>query len=162
MKWLIDGHNLIGQMPDLQLDDPDDEEKLLAYLRRYRARTGHTLTVVFDAGQSYQPAKTQKRGGITLQFVSQGQTADQVLIRRARRVKNPQAVTVVTSDRAVQQAAQQAGLRVVTSAAFAQQLLELSSLSNTEEDSRANIRLTPDEVDEWLALFNQRKTNPDQ
>lgn len=157
MHWLIDGHNLIGQMPSLRLDDPDDEEKLLAYLRRYRARTGHTLTVVFDAGQVYGPAKTQKRGGITVQFVSPGQTADQILIRRIRKIKNPQAVIVVTSDHAVQQAARQAGLRVLTSPEFAQQLMQPSSPTTTDEEDRANIRLSPDEVDEWLAIFNQRK-----
>ena len=49
MQWLIDGHNLIGQMPNLRLDDPDDEAKLLQYLRNFRARTGHRITVVFDA-----------------------------------------------------------------------------------------------------------------
>jgi hypothetical protein len=158
MQWLIDGHNLVGQMPDLRLDDPNDEEKLLEYLRRYRARTGHTLTVVFDAGQGYHPAKTQRRGGITIQFVSPGQTADQILVRRIRKVRNPQAVIVVTSDRDVQQAAQQAGLRVVTSQEFAQQLLQPSSPPEEDDVSRANIRLSPDEVDEWLAFFNQRKT----
>jgi predicted RNA-binding protein with PIN domain len=158
MQWLIDGHNLVGQMPDLRLDDPNDEEKLLEYLRRYRARTGHTLTVVFDAGQGYHPAKTQRRGGITIQFVSSGQTADQILVRRIRKVRNPQAVIVVTSDREVQQAAQQAGLRVVTSQEFAQQLLQPSSPPEEDEESRANIRLSPDEVDEWLAFFSQRKT----
>ena len=158
MKWLIDGHNLVGQMPDLRLDDPDDEEKLLEYLRRYRARTGHTLIVIFDAGQGYHPAKTHRRGGITIQFVSPGQTADQILIRRIRQVKNPQAVIVVTSDRDVQQAAQQAGLRVVTSQEFARQLLQPSSPSGEDKESRANIRLSPDEVDEWLAFFSQRRT----
>ena len=158
MHWLIDGHNLIGQMPNLRLDDPDDEEKLLGHLRRYRARTGHTLTVVFDAGQAYHPAKSQKRGGITVQFVSPGQTADQILIRRIRKVKNLQAVIVVTSDRTVQQAARQAGLRVVTSPEFGQQLLQSSSPTAADEEERDNVRLSPDEVDEWLAIFNQRKT----
>jgi predicted RNA-binding protein with PIN domain len=158
MHWLIDGHNLIGQMPDLRLDDPNDEEKLLEHLRRYRARTGHTLTVIFDTGQDYRPAKTQRWGGITIQFVSPGQTADQILARRIRKVKNPQAVIVVTSDRDVQQVAQQAGLRVVTSQEFAQQLLQLSSPSEEDKESRANIRLSPDEVDEWLAFFSQRRT----
>ncbi len=158
MKWLIDGHNLIGRMPNLRLDDPDDEEKLLGYLRRYRARTGHTLTIVFDAGPGYHPPKTQKRGGITVQFVSPGQTADQALIRRIRKVKNPQAVMVVTSDREVAQVARQAGLRVTPSPEFAQQLLPSDSPIESDEEKRANIKLSADEVDEWLALFNQRKT----
>ena len=37
MPILIDGHNLIAKLPDLRLDDPDDEAKLVARLRAYYA-----------------------------------------------------------------------------------------------------------------------------
>jgi predicted RNA-binding protein with PIN domain len=158
MHWLVDGHNLIGQMPNLRLSDPNDEEKLLEYLRRYRARTGHQLTVVFDAGQSYQPAETKKRGGITIQYAPHGRTADQLIIRRLRRVKNPQGTMVVSSDRAIRQAARQVGVRVVTAQEFGQQLLALTSGSNPteDEDNQADIRLSADEIEEWLSIFSQQ------
>lgn len=161
MHWLIDGHNLIGQMPNLHLSDPNDEVKLLEYLRRYRARTGHQLTVVFDAGPSYQPAAKKKQGGITIQFAPHGQTADHLIKERVRRVKNPQAMIVVTSDRAVQQAAQQMGVRIVTAQEFSQQLLNLSaSAAPTDEDVQANRQLSKDEVEEWLSIFGQGKDEP--
>lgn len=158
MQWLIDGHNLIGCMPNLHLDDPNDEEKLLEHLRRYRARTGHKLTVVFDAGVSFRPAKTRQRGGITVQFAPQGRTADQIIMRRLRRLKNPQAIMLVTSDRAVQQAAQQARVRVVSSQEFAQQLLQLSSSPGVDEANQTDVALSADEVEEWLEIFNQSRT----
>lgn len=159
MRWLIDGHNLIGAMPNLQLDDPDDEGKLLEYLRRFRARTGHQITVVFDAGLSYQPGKTIKRGGITIQFASSGKTADQLIQRRVRRVKNAQEVKVVTSDRAVQEVARQAHIRVVSAQTFSRQLLGLSGGVEPEETkgSQADVRLSAEEVAEWLEIFKQRK-----
>ncbi len=47
MPLLIDGHNLIGRLPDLRLDDPDDEAKLVARLRTYCARTRKRITAVF-------------------------------------------------------------------------------------------------------------------
>ena len=157
MQWLIDGHNLIGKMPNLRLDDPHDEEKLLEILRQYRARTGDILTVVFDAGHSYQVAKTQKRGGITIQFAPHGRTADQIIMRRLQQVKNPQAVKVVTSDRAIQQAARHAGVRVVASPEFAQTLLSSSTPSEaTASEKQSDIQLSSDEVESWLELFNQR------
>ncbi len=159
MRWLIDGHNLIGHMPNLRLDDPNDEEKLLEYLRRYRARTGHQLTVVFDAGQSYHPATTKKQGGITVQFAPHGKTADQIIMRRLRKVKNPPEVKVVTSDRAIRQAARQRRVGVVSAREFGQQLLQLSTVAQTteEKDSQANIRLSAAEVDEWLEIFTNEK-----
>ena len=156
MRWLIDGHNLIGQLPNLHLDDPHDEAKLLEYLRRYRARTGHSITVIFDSGLSYRPGTTKKQGGITIQFASSGKTADQLIIRRVGKVKDPQAVTVVTSDRVIQQAATQAGVRVLDSRAFAQQLLpDPAETGDTDEGSRVDVKLSPDEVDKWLDIFNQ-------
>ncbi|MBI1879799.1 MAG: NYN domain-containing protein [Chloroflexi bacterium] len=156
MQWLIDGHNLIGQMPNLRLDDPNDEAKLVEYLRSYRARTGHRVTVIFDAGAGYRPAETKKVGGVIVQFASHGQTADQIIVQRVRRVKNPQELIVVTSDRAVQQAARQARVRVLGARAFAQQLLPGSS-PPTEDDqgSQVEIKLSADEIEEWLKLFKK-------
>ena len=156
MQWLIDGHNLIGQMPNLRLDDPHDEEKLLNHLRRYRARTGHSITVVFDSGGGFGLGGTKKQGGITVQFAPAGKTADQIIANRVRKVKNPQAVMVVSSDRAVQRAAQQVGVRTLNAGEFAQQLLQGSDASSDPNaGSHADVKLSPDEVDEWLDLFNQ-------
>jgi predicted RNA-binding protein with PIN domain len=156
MKWLIDGHNLIGQMPNLQLDDPDDEEKLLEQLRRYRARTGHSLTVIFDPGQGYRLGQTKKQGGLTIQFAPSGKTADEIIMQRLRRVKDPQAVMVVSSDRSVQRVAQQVQVRVLDSREFARQLLPgKSTAPDLDAGSRADVSLSPNEVDEWLDIFNQ-------
>lgn len=154
MHWLIDGHNLIGQMPNLRLDDPRDEEKLLSYLISYKARTGHHLTVIFDSGAGYQPGSTKKQGGITVQFAPPGQTADQLIARRVRRAKNPQALMVVSSDRAVQNAARLAGVRSLPAAEFA--LLLLSGGGNTgsaDPGTQSNVQLSANEIDEWLDIF---------
>jgi hypothetical protein len=54
------GHNLIGVLPDIQLDQPDDELRLLARLRAYRAEPSsprrHSFTMQFladDTTRSY-------------------------------------------------------------------------------------------------------------
>lgn len=156
MHWLIDGHNLIGQLPGLQLSDPDDEEKLLEHLIRYRARTKDKITVIFDPGGGYQPGRKLKRGGVNVQFAPSGKTADQVIVNRLRRVKDQQSVRVVSSDRAVQTAARLAGVQAITAQDFSRQLL--SSLGGTSSDpgSQADVTLSANEIDEWLDLFNQQ------
>jgi predicted RNA-binding protein with PIN domain len=158
MRWLIDGHNLIGQMPDLRLDDPHDEEKLLEHLRRYRARTGHKLTVIFDAGQTYQAANRQTRGGINIHFAPHGHTADQIIIRRLRKERNAQALRVVTSDRAIQRVARQVGVRVVTAPEFVEQLLAEPFADEAEAGSQEDIQLSPTEVEAWLKIFGKPKS----
>jgi predicted RNA-binding protein with PIN domain len=158
MQWLIDGHNLIGHMPTLRLDDPDDEAKLVEYLRSYQGRTGQRITVIFDAGSSYRPAATKKAGGITVQFVASGQTADQIISQRVRRIQNPQEFIVVSSDRAVQQAARQVRVRVLTAQEFAGQLLRGSpALADDDRGSQAEVKLSADEIDEWLKVFKKQK-----
>jgi uncharacterized protein len=158
MQWLIDGHNLIGHMPTLQLDDPDDEAKLVQYLQSYQSRTGQRITVIFDAGSSYRLAATKKAGGVTVQFAPSGQTADQIISQRVRRIKNPQEFIVVSSDRAVQQAAQQARVRVVTAQEFAGQLLRGSpAVADDDQGSQTEVKLSADEIDEWLKVFKKHK-----
>jgi len=145
-------------MPTLRLDDPHDEAKLLERLRSFRARTRDRLTVLFDSGSSYSGGKTKKQGGITVQFAPSGKTADQLIIRRLQHVKNPQGVAVVSSDRAVQRAARQAGVRTIDAAEFAQQLHQ--SLGTVPDaGSQAEVNLSPDEVENWLNLFNQSDQN---
>ncbi len=151
---IIDGHNLIGSLPDIQLDDANDEDKLILKLKQYHARTGRRMTVVFDPGGSYKPAKKQTRGGITVQYAPYGKTADQVIIRRLRKTKNPQQLLVVTSDRAIQRVAHQARAAIMSSADFAAQLM--APLPSSVDDSE--ITLSEEEIDEWLSLFNQHDT----
>ncbi|MCG8348305.1 MAG: hypothetical protein MI924_11065, partial [Chloroflexales bacterium] len=51
MPVLVDGHNLIGQLPNLNLADHDDEAQLVMLLRHYTTRKrGRRVVVVFDHG----------------------------------------------------------------------------------------------------------------
>jgi len=68
MPYLIDGHNLITRVPDIRLDDPDDEARLISLLRTFCARTGRGVTVYFDhrAPGSENPPSV---GGLSVHFV---------------------------------------------------------------------------------------------
>jgi predicted RNA-binding protein with PIN domain len=151
MAILIDGHNLIGKMPDLRLDDPADEEKLLIRLRAYRAHTGRRLVVYFDPGITYQSPARQSKGGISIRQAGTGQRADDLMIRDIRRHHNPSELTVVTSDHAIQKVAQQHGARVVDSSTFAVDLSRPPEKDNASEAPP----LSEEEIEEWLAIFGQ-------
>lgn len=149
MPILIDGHNLIGQLPTLSLEDPDDEEKLVRLLKSYRARTGKAITVVFDPGRTSALAKSRRLGGIEVVFAPHGSSADAVIARRVRRSQNPRAWLVVTSDRKLAATVTRLGARVQSAEAFA------SAMSRPTEESPEwrDTPPTPEEVEEWLALF---------
>lgn len=151
MATLIDGHNLIGKIPDLRLDDPNDEEQLLMRLRAYRARTGKRLVVYFDPGTAYQSPGRRFKGGIGVFQAGTGQRADDLMIRDLRRHHNPRELTVVTSDRAIQEVARHHRAQVIDAATFAEELSHTPSKKETGEMPP----LPEHEVQEWLAIFGQ-------
>lgn len=150
MHVLIDGHNLIGKLPDISLSDRDDEMKLLRRIQQYRARTGQRVTVFFDGGAVYKPGSKQTVGGITIRYAPHGVTADTLIINRLRQERNPKEVLVVSSDRAIQRAAQLARANVMSSTEFSGVLTELRTPAATATDDAP---LPPEEVNEWLSIF---------
>lgn len=151
MLVIVDGHNLIGCLPEIDLADADDEEKLLFRLRQYRARTGRKLEVMFDPGSSYKPGNRQSRGGITVQYAPAGKTADQMIINRLRKLKEPGQTLVISSDRVVQQAARVARARVMSAGDFAAQL----TLPTPAANHQMEMKLSGAEVEAWLNLFGE-------
>ena len=148
MPLLIDGHNLIGRLPDLRLDDPDDEAKLVMRLRAYSARTRKRVTVVFDRGLPGGRSRELSGAGVEVIFAAAGHTADGILRERIRRARDPRGLTVVTSDREIIAAAQARGARVMRSEEFSARL-SAPAPDRVEDD----VRLSPEEVEEWLKLF---------
>ena len=152
MPLLIDGHNLIGRLPDLRLDDPDDEAKLVARLRTYCARTRKRITVVFDRGLPGGHSWELSGGGVEVVFAATGHTADGILCERVRQARDPRGLTIVTSDREVISVAQARGARVVRSEEFVAQL-GVKVEAKVEAEVKADVRLSAQEVEEWLRMF---------
>ena len=151
MPLLIDGHNLIGRLPDLRLDDPEDEAKLVARLRAYCARTGKSATVVFDQGLPGGRSRELAGGGVEVVFASAGRTADGILRERIRQARDPRGLTVVTSDRRIIAAAQARGVQVMRAEEFTAHL-GAPQTTPMEQD----MQLSAEEVEEWLKVFKGR------
>lgn len=157
MTLLIDGHNLIAHIPGIDLSDVDDEGQLVQLLQAYCRLRRKTVEVYFDRAPAGQ-AGTRQFGQVRAVFVREGSTADEAIMERLKRLgKRARNVTVVSSDRQVQQAARAAHAGVMPSEAFAD---EWDSLSAEEHafDPR-NRLLTPEEVADWEKMF--RHGHPD-
>jgi predicted RNA-binding protein with PIN domain len=149
MPILIDGHNLIGRLPGLSLDDPDDEEKLVRLLVSYQARTGKAITVIFDPGADSSLPRTRRTGKVQAVFARPGGSADALIARRVRQNKQPAGLLVVTSDRALRDAVERMGARTRSAEDF---VSELEADPTAPSDWRDRPP-SPDEVDKWLDLF---------
>ncbi len=152
MPILIDGHNLIGQLPTLSLRDPEDEGKLVRLLKSYQARTGRAVTVVFDPGEAFALPQSHRDGGIEVVFAPHGSDADEVIARRVRRSRDPHGWLVVTSDRALAEMVAKQGARVRSAEAFATELFLSGDVPADWKDTPPS----PQDVESWLALFEDQ------
>lgn len=156
MPLLIDGHNLIGQMKGIELSDPDDEHQLIERIQSYCRRTGRRATIYFDkaAPLSRDP---RPQSGVTVHFVPASNSADAAiqnhLIQLGRGAKN---WTVVSSDRSVRRAARGSGATVQPSEDFAN---ELNAPPPIESSPEKPAPPAPEEIEEWLRLFADDKTD---
>ncbi|NDJ75369.1 MAG: hypothetical protein GYB65_03845 [Chloroflexi bacterium] len=149
MPYLIDGHNLIGKMRQISLDDPHDEAKLVHHLRRYMARHRKRCTVVFDGGLPGGPSRDLSTHSVRVIFAHGGTTADNIILERIRATHDISRLIVVSADREIVDVARRKHFRVVSPAQFAAEL-ETQPVP-TEDD--ANPHISADEVEEWMRLF---------
>lgn len=149
MPYLIDGHNLIGQLPDLDFDDPHDEARLVERLKGAMGRKRKRCTVVFDGGLPGGPSRDLSTSSVRVVFAHGGTSADAIIIERIRQARDPQRWIVVTADHAIIDVARQHKVAVLSPTAFAR---ELTAPAPTA-DPDAKPQVGPDEVEEWLRLF---------
>lgn len=165
MLYLIDGHNLIAKMPDIDLDDPNDEVKLVLRLRSWAsAQRSRRVVVVFDQGLPGGKQKQLSNADITAVFASTGKTADSLLINRIRQVKNPREYTVVSSDQMILDAANQRRIATMRSEAFVQEMgvdkRLPSAASQPEAGAEAEPEISDKDVAHWLELFGPEPETP--
>lgn len=160
MPFLIDGHNLIGQMPELSLSDPRDEDKLMARLRLFAERAGKRITVVFDPSPSdTTPRIGQGRvrlGNLTALYALPGSKADDVIRSMIGEIRDKQGWIVVTSDAAVAGFARATGIRVESCAVFLRRMGEALADKPAGEKPQAGAR----EIDNWADVFKEPEPSP--
>lgn len=155
MPYLIDGHNLIGAVPGIDLADPDDEAKLVRLVTAFCARQRTQATIYFDRGIPGLP-NPPDAGPVTIRFVRPPATADTAIVHHLERLgRQAPNWTVVSSDLAVAHAARRARARTIQSSEFA---LRLRPPGSAQEDpEKPDPPASPREIDNWEELFRQKK-----
>ena len=76
MKYIVDAYNVIGQLDDIQLNDPDKVNKFLGWIQR-NIKAGMHIIGVFDGQNDFIGfPMTEKRPGITIVHTPGDQSAD--------------------------------------------------------------------------------------
>ena len=156
MPYLIDGHNLIHFMPDISLDDPNDEAKLVMRLNQYMMRHRKKCTVIFDQGLPGGVDVLRTNSYVKAIFAPTNTNADEMIKDRVRSSRDPGYWQVVTSDQEVAEAARGRGATVISSGEFARLLTEFRESQGPTGEEKNPI-VSPDHVEEMLRLFNGRR-----
>jgi len=162
MAYLIDGHNLIGQLPDISLKDPNDEAKLVQKLIGFAARQQKRVVVVFDSGLPGGKSRLST-GPVEVIFASQGSSADNVMKERIKHARDPGQWIVVSNDREVLSAGRARRMTTLTSAEFAPKLqsdptpLKKKRKSTEDAGEAADVHVSAAEVEAWLKIFKDGK-----
>ena len=124
MRWLVDGMNVIGSRPDgWWRDRRGAMRRLIDELEAFAAATGDEVAVVFDG----RPFALDGGGRLEVGFAPGGRNAaDHAIADWVRGEAEPEAFTVVTSDRELEEAVRAAGAAVLGSGAFRRRLDELA------------------------------------
>ena len=154
MPYLIDGHNLIPKL-GLRLDSLDDEMELVSILQEFcRLERKKQVEVYFD-GAPTPHAGTRKLGLVTAHFVPLKSTADNAIRNRLKKMgKSAKNWTVVSSDHRVQLEARAVQADFISSDSFAN---ILKQARNAAPKSTIDRKLSSQEVNDWLKLFEERK-----
>jgi predicted RNA-binding protein with PIN domain len=128
MAYIIDGHNLIGVLPDIHLADPDDEARLLGRLRAYRARAPRSagpMIVFFDSGPLGLLPRREAPGSsseVEARFADPGQTADDAIVAFLGSASQPGQYAVVTDDQELTWRVRALGASTIRASEFAPRL----------------------------------------
>ena len=152
MPYIIDGHNLIPKVPGMSLRDIDDEIQLVQLLQEYCRTNRKKVEVYFDNAPPGSPG-ARNYGSVLARFIRQGETADQAILKKLKRLGGEaRNWTVVSSDREVQVNARAARAKTLTAESFAGQLIDLME-GSSEASLQEEGDMSPQEVEDWMQIF---------
>lgn len=99
MIILIDAYNVLKQASPAQHISDAQRNAFIKRLARYAHLKGHTLIVVFDAGESSRPTE-EKHGSIRIIYSGHNTNADEILKKLCFQFKQLQTV-IVSNDREI-------------------------------------------------------------
>lgn len=156
MPFLIDGHNVIAAMESIELDDPNDEAKLVMKLRAWFSHIRRKAILVFDGGVPGGLSRTLSTADVKVVFAARHHTiADRIIRERLRELPDAANWTVVSSDHEVLGAARLTGARTMAAQEFAD-MIEHPPEANREKPDA----ISAAEVQAWLHIFPEPENEP--
>lgn len=155
MPYLIDGNNLIGHIPSLELSDPRSKGRLVAQLWIFQEVKNTKIILVFDGppdpdlyGEKFQSK------AFSVIWPDREESGDTVIKRLIEKQTDLRHFSVVSSDREIKAFARTNKAQVLDCREFHKLLkAALKEYKNAKSMSKEDATPSPLEVDHWLEIF---------
>ena len=153
--FIIDGHNLLHSVCKIEenakaISEPALCKTLAAYLRL----TGEKAAIVFDGSGPPDKRAFDGISNVEVQFAGSSTDADTVIEDKIKASTAPKGLTIVSSDRQLQQAARARRATIIKSEIFWLEVQkELSRKRAPREPSAKRQGLSQSETEHWLTIF---------
>ncbi|MCP4214303.1 MAG: hypothetical protein GY765_06585 [bacterium] len=158
MPYIIDGNNLVGSAPDMNLTDPDVREKVSGIVKRFQESRKSNVVLVFDGepGKEDLPQIKDPNSKFSVVFPRMGDSADDEIKKILNRFNYFKDVILVTSDRELKSFAKKKGAKTVNAIEFYFELKRFSRIHGKKEETKKRIEteLSDNEVDQWMKIFD--------
>jgi len=176
MDIIVDGYNVIFKISELgytteKCDIEILRNKFLTLLEQYKEKRKHKLIVVFD-GQGTDNSSETRVDGIDVVFSRQDLDADEEIKRMVRESENPRHITVITSDRDIEQSVKKYGCKVLEPLAFYRDIKKKVARLQAEGQDGSRFKKEGDdepiskyigpsksEAQYWLKVFSGKQEN---
>ncbi len=150
MAYLIDGNNVMAQIPGWHRDKTKARRGLLERLAAFGRIKKCRLTVVFDGAPDREAPEASASRGVKVLFAEAGSDADTRIVKLVEAARDRRGITVVTSDRNLQFRVRTCGAAVMRSGEFRKQVESAIANAPRPEDGE---KYEIDDVNQWLRYF---------
>lgn len=159
MPYLIDGNNLIGHIPNLELKDRDSQRRLVFQLLKFQKVKNTRVIVVFDGPPDTKfPDEKFKDIPFFVRYPEFDQNADQIIKEIISRQTDLRRFFVVSTDREIKQFARSHGAKAIGCDNFYKELKSaLREYKKKAEMEKEEATPSPLEIQQWSELFKRKK-----
>ena len=156
MPVVIDGYNLLHTARGVEGCSHLGRRQLCEMVAGWSHRTGEPALLVFDGAQPSEALASQLHAeGVDVVYSGADRSADEVIGEQIRVSSAPRRLIVISTDRAIRQAARRRRCPHATSAEFLELMARVLSRPQRPQVEPPEKRkgTPPEEVDDWLRQF---------
>lgn len=157
MPFVIDGHNLLYSIPDVDEESESvTDVELCRFVGRYLKLINQTGQIIFDGIGPRDKSPYDNIDGVEVFFAGYGTDTDTVIETRITANTAPKSLTIVSSDRRLKKAALARRAKAKKSEDFwleMQKQLSRKRPKRTKEPPAKSQGLSQSETDQWLDIF---------